>query len=165
MPLNDDPALLHRPIGFAVGINTAEDLDVDAARRRLPGLLRFARTFIAEVLEKEFHTPIAGFPIPARSRAAGLSVRLKRDAPGSEAAQRFVMSIVDICDLEIDRNETSGEDDEDEEADQDEILELVQRLLSRFADWLDVSRLPRLSAEAERARGELAAASAKLMAR
>lgn len=165
MPLNDDPALLHRPIGFAVSINTAEDLDVDAARRRLPGLLRFARTFIAEILEKEFDTPVAGFPTPARARAAGLSARLKRAGPGSEAAQRFVMSVVDICDLEIDRNETSGEEDEDEEAGLDEILELVQRLLGRFADWLDASRLPRLSAEAERARGEFAAASAKLRAR
>jgi hypothetical protein len=86
MPLNDDPALLRRPLGFAVRINRAENLDVDATRQRLPGLLKFARTFIAEILEKEFDTLIVGFPVPARARAAGLTARLKREDPNSLAA-------------------------------------------------------------------------------
>lgn len=73
------------------------------------------------------------------------------------------MSVVDICDFEIDREETSGEDDdEDEDAYFGEILNLIQRLLDRFNDWIDTERLPRLGAEADRARGEFAAASAKL---
>jgi hypothetical protein len=162
MPLQDDPALLRGPIGFAARINADKELDVDAARQRLPGLLMFARTFIGLVLEEEFDTPLAGFPMPARTRAAGLSSRLRHAAPASEAAQRFVMSVVDICDLEIDRTEMSGDEEEDEGADLDEILELVQRLLSRFAEWIDENRLPKLAKQAERARKEFAAASGKL---
>lgn len=94
MPLNDDPALLHRPIGFAVGINTAEDLDVDAARRRLPGLLRFARTFIAEVLD-----------------AQGEDLRAAHPAQGGEEEDRRVLwragrahqgpDLLDRVDLEV----------------------------------------------------------------
>ena len=162
MPLNDDPALLRRPLGFAVRVNRAENLDVDATRQRLPGLLKFARTFIAEILEKEFDTPIVGFPVPARARAAGLTARLKREDPNSLASLLLVMSIVDICDLEIDRNETSGDESDDEGAELEQILDVLQRLFDRFAAWIDAERLPRLSAEAERACVEFAAASAKL---
>lgn len=162
MPLKDDPAFLRRPVGFAVGINTAESLDVDEARQRLPGLLKFARTFAGELLEKEFDTPLTGFPVPARAKAAGLSTRLKRATPESVAARRLVMTVVDICDLEIDRNQTSGDEDEDEDDYFDAILGLIQRLLDRFAEWIDPGRLPRLAQEARRAREEFAAASAKL---
>lgn len=162
MPLNDDPALLRGPIGFAIGINNAEDLNVKEARQRLPGLLKFARTFAAELLEKEFGTPLTGFPIPARARAAALSARLKPDGPASIAARRLVMTIVDICDLEIDWDETSGDEDADEEAYLNEILALIERLLARFAIWIDGRRLPKLAPDAQRAREEFAAASAKL---
>lgn len=162
MPLNDDPEFLRRPLGFAVGINNAESLDVEEARQRLPGLLKFARTFAGELLEKEFDTQLTGFPDPARDKAAALSARLKRDGPEAVAAWLLVTTIVDICDLEIDRDETSGDEDQDEDGYFDDILKLIQRLLDRFADWLDPERLPQLAHEAQRACKEFAAASAKL---
>jgi hypothetical protein len=163
MPLKDDPALLRGPTGFAVRVNHAVALDVGDARRRLPGLLKFARTFIAVVLEAEFDTPIAGFPRPARERAAALSARLKRDQPASRRALRLAMCVVDVCDLEIDRHEMSGDDDDDDqEAYHDEILVMIQRLLDRFGDWIDAERLPQLASEARRARAEFAAACGRL---
>jgi hypothetical protein len=88
MPLSDDPEFLRRPIGFAVRVNKTEGLDVDEARKRLPGLLKFVRTFAGELF--------------------------------------------------------------------------VQRLLDRFAAWIDTERLPQLAQEARRASKEFAAASGKL---
>jgi hypothetical protein len=165
MALTDDPALLRRPLGFAERVNAAEEADLGDLRERLPGLLKFARTFVAEILEQEFDTPLAGFPIPARSRAAALSARLKRERAPAEA-QRLVMCIVDLCDLEIDRREMSGEDDEeDEDPYREHILDLLQRLLVRFAAWIDRARFPRLAAEAARTSQEFAAASDKLRER
>ncbi|MCP9491534.1 MAG: hypothetical protein MSC31_16915 [Solirubrobacteraceae bacterium MAG38_C4-C5] len=165
MALKDDPALLRRPLGFAGRVNAAEDADLDDLRERLPGLLKFARTFVAEILAQEFNTPLAGFPIPARARAAALGARLKRERASPEA-QRLVMSIVDLCDLEIDRREMSGEDDEeDDDAYREHILDLLQRLLDRFAAWIDRTRLPRLAAEATRTCQQFAAASDRLRER
>ena len=162
MPLSDDPALLRRPLGFAERVNAAADSELDDLRERIPGLMKFARTFVAEVLEQEFDTPLAGFPIPARARVAGLGARLKR-ARASPEAQRLVMSIVDLCDLEIDRGEMSGEDDEeDDEAYREHILDMLQRLLDRFEAWIDRSRFPRLAAEASRTCQQFAAASDRL---
>lgn len=165
MALRDDPALLRRPLGFAGRVNAAEDTDLDDLRERLPGLLKFARTFVAEILEQEFDTPLAGFPIPARDHAATLGARLKRER-ASAAAQRLVMSIVDLCDLDIARREMSGEDDEEDDyAYREHILDLLQRLLSRFDAWIDRTRLPMLAAEATRACQQFAAASDRLRKR
>jgi hypothetical protein len=163
MALTDDPAFLRRPLGFAIGINTDDDLDVSEGRRRLPGLLKFVRTFAGELLEKEFDTAIAGFPLPARDKVAALSTRLKRAGSASRPARRLMETIVDILDLEIDRDETyDGDDDEGEDEYLDEILILIDRLLERFEGWIDGERLPRLAGEAKRACREFAAASKKL---
>lgn len=165
MALTDDPALLRRPLGFAGRVNAAADADLDDLRDRLPGLLKFARTFVAEILEQEFDTPLAGFPIPARARTAALGARLRRERASAEA-QRLVMCIVDLCDLEIDRHEMSGEDDEEDEGPyRDHILDMLQRLLDRFAAWIDRTRLPKLAAEATRTCREFAAASDRLRGR
>ena len=165
MALSDDPALLRRPLGFAKRVNDANDADLDDLRERLPGLLKFARTFVAEILEQEFNTPLAGFPTPARARAAALSARLKRDGAPAEA-QLLVMSIVDLCDLEIDRREMSGEDDEeDDDAYLEHTIDLLQRLLNRFAAWVDRGRLPALAAEATQTCQQFAAASDRLSER
>lgn len=161
MPLRDDPALLRGPLRFAARISEDDEFDVDAARQRLPGLLKFARTFFGELLEKEFATTLTGFPVPARGRAAALTARLKRERDATVAGRRLVMTVIDLCDLEIDRNETSGDDDDDD-AYFDDILDLIQRLLDRFAEWVDPRRLPRLAGEAERAQCEFRAASEKL---
>jgi hypothetical protein len=152
VPLSDDPVVLRGPGGFARWINRQEDLDVEAARRRIPGLLTFARTFIGEIFEKEFATRISGFPYPARTKAAALSVRLRED----KQAQLLVMCVIDICDLEIDQ------EDEDEEAYLNAILELVERLLARFAEWVDESRLPLLHAEAVKVSEEFEMAAERL---
>jgi len=165
MPLTDDPAFLLRPLGFAIGINADDELDVLEGRQRLPGLLKFVRTFAGELLEKEFDTAIAGFPVPARDKVAALSARLKRAGPASRPARRLMETIVDIFDLEIDRDETyDGDDDDDGGEDEylDEILILIERLLVRFEGWVDHERLPKLAAEAKRACREFAAASKKL---
>jgi hypothetical protein len=162
MPLNDDPAFLLRPLGFALGINEADALDVAEARQRLPGLLKFVRTFAGELLEKEFETALTGFPVPARDKVAALSARLKRGGPESRPARRLMLTIVDICDLEIDRDETYADEENDEDDYLDEILTLIQRLLDRFDGWIDRGRLPRLADEAKRACQEFAAASRRL---
>jgi len=162
MSLNDDPALLLPAIGFAIGINRTEDLQVEDERQRLPGLLKFVRTFAGELLEKEFDTRLTGFPAPARGKVAALSARLKQDASDSRSARRLVMTIIDILDLEIDRDETYGDEDDDEDGFFDEILVLMQRLLDRFLAWIDPDRLPKLALEAQQACSEFAIASAKL---
>lgn len=165
MALTDDPALLRRPLGFAERVNAAEDADLDDLRERLPGLMKFVPTFVAQILEQEFDAPLAGFPMAARDRAAALGARLKRERASAEA-QRLVMAIVDLCDLEIDRREMSGEDDEeDNDAYREHILALLQRLLDRFAAWIEPTRLPRLAAEATRTCQQFAAASDRLRER
>jgi hypothetical protein len=98
VPLRDDPAILRGPLGFAIRVNrSTSDEELAAARKRIPGLLMFARTFAGQLLEEEFGVSLAGFPIPARTRAAALSARLKRE-PDAAAARRLVMAIVDLCD-------------------------------------------------------------------
>ena len=74
MPLADDISILHRPIGFAVGINREEEIDRKEQRERLPGLLRFVRTFAGQVLEQEFGTTIEGYPVAARTKTDNLRV-------------------------------------------------------------------------------------------
>jgi hypothetical protein len=160
--LSDDPEFLLRPLGFAIGINATENLDVPVERQRLPGLLKFSRTFAGELLEKEFNTSLAGFPTPAREKIAALSARLKRSGPKSQAARKLMSTIVDICDLEIDRDETYGDEDNDEDEYFDEILALIQRLLDRFEDWIDSDRLPKLATEAKKACLEFSRASERL---
>jgi hypothetical protein len=162
MPLNDDPEFLRRPLGFAVRLNEDEALDVKEARKRLPGLLKFVRTFAGELFEKEFDIYLTGFPIPAREKAAELSIRLKHEGADSTPARLLVTTITDIFDLEIDRHETSEGVYEDEEGYFDEILSLLQRLLDRFVAWVDEDRLPKLAHEAKRASKEFAAASGKI---
>lgn len=163
MPLKDDPRLLDGPIGFAVRINQEEAADVDAARKRIPGLMQFARTFIAELLEREFELRPTGFPNPTRERVAALTARHRAEGKQSSPAQRLLVVIIDICDFDIDREETSGEEDaEEEEKALDKTLDLIGRLLEKFDEWIDSERLPELGKETRRGVSEFAAASAKL---
>jgi hypothetical protein len=89
--VNDDPSLLDGPIGFAVNVCAADHSDIDALRQRLPGLLVFARTFYANILEVEFGVSLGGFPQPARDRAARLDADLKRREK-EPAARRLIMT-------------------------------------------------------------------------
>ncbi len=164
MALADDPKILRGPIKFAGNVNEAADLDVDAMQEKVPGLLQFAKTFIAQILEQEFEIKAGGYPIPTRERAAALTVRLK-DQPEEAATRSLIMAFVDICDFEIDLEETYGSEDQDEDDFHDEILELTERLLRRFAKWLDPNRFERLSETAEDGAVEFAVASAKLKSR
>lgn len=158
MALADDPALLDPPLGFAVNVTKAGGHDEAEALRRLPGLLQFARTFAAVLLEQAFDTPVAGFPLPARTIAADLATKL--DAGPNPTAALLVRAIVDVCDLMTDRDETYVDGDQD--ADLDKIVAVIQQLLDRFAGWVDAASLPRLAAEAQRARTEFDRAAAKL---
>lgn len=161
MPLNDDPKLLGGPLRFARKVNKGK-LDTDEAKEKLPGLLTFAKTFAAVLLDKEFDTSLGGFPTPARQKAAEVASRLHRDPDASEATVLLVTAVVDICDFEIDHEETYGDEDEDQDEYHDGILLWVGRLLDRFADWIEPGRLPELIQVAIEARDEFAAASAKL---
>src|SRR4051812_18029036 len=122
MSLKDDPHLLDGPIGFAVRINQEETPDVEAGRKRIPGLMQFAATFLSDLLEREFKIRPGGFPTVTRERVAALTTRLRHEGRGASAAQRLLLTIVDICDLEIDREETSGEEDEDDDKSLDRLL-------------------------------------------
>jgi hypothetical protein len=133
MPLADDPVILRRPIGFAVGVNRADESAKQ--RERLPGLLRFVRTFAAELLEKEFDTTIEGYPDAARDKTNDLRVRLRDRGAVSARARRLLTVLIDLMDLEIEHREASPESDPEELEDfHDAILTFVQRLLDRFAE-------------------------------
>lgn len=160
MPLNDDPKILQGPAKFARRTNQATKLDIDSTREKIPGLLQFSKTFIAEVLEQEFSIKAGGYPIPTRERAAALTVRLK--GKGDTESRSLILAFVDICDFEIDLEETYGSEDQGEDDFHDKVLDLIDRLLRRFAKWLDPDRFERLHPEAKTAASEFAAASAKL---
>jgi hypothetical protein len=165
MPLADDPAILHRPIGFAVGLNRKDEIDPAKQRERLPGLLRFVRTFAGELLEKEFGTTLEGYPDAARKKTHDLRVRL-RNNPGtaSEHAQPLLLVLIDLMDLEIAHHEASPEDDPEEQEDfHDAILTFIQRLLDRLVAYAaDADHLPNVAEEAERGSREFAKAAARL---
>jgi hypothetical protein len=152
VPLDDDADLLRRPIGFAVRVTNADPVDDDDLRRRLPGLLKAARTFYGNVLEREFGVALGGFPLPARREAVKLEASLRDQGEGADAARRMLFNLIDLCDLETTWSETSGEDDDDAEAEyHDAILDLITQLLGRFADWAaTTARLPKLTTEARR---------------
>jgi hypothetical protein len=160
MPLDDNPELLNGFARFARRINEMEQIG-DDDRSRIPGLLMIARTFVGKVLEAEFGTSLDGFPFAARERVAALSARL-RHRPDMAAGRRFTMTAVDLCDFEIDQSEMSGEDEEDEEAYYSEILDLISRLLDRFAEWTDQDRLPELSKASVEVRDSIGAAISSL---
>jgi hypothetical protein len=167
LPLADDPELLHRPIGFAVGITRwGDDLDVDKQRDRLVGLLRFVRTFASELLEKEFSTTIEGYPEAARKRTTELRANLRAKGESAAEARQLLSALIDLMELEIEHEEASPEDDpEEEEEFHDAILALIGRLLERFAAWADATkRLPELTAEGTRGL-ELWRRAAKLLTR
>ncbi|HYC82635.1 MAG TPA: hypothetical protein VEB65_12655 [Solirubrobacterales bacterium] len=160
MPLEDDPKLLENPTKFARRVNQAIDLDVDAMRKKIPGLLQFAKTFIGTVLEQEFGIKPGGYPISTRLRAAAQTARLKKDGTG--AARSLLMAVVDVCDFEIEEEETYGSEDRDEDEAWDEILELIDRLLVRFSGWLDPERFEQLSEAAADSTQEFSGACDKL---
>lgn len=58
MPLADDIEILWRPVGFAVRINRASEIDVATQRERLLRLLRSVPTLAGQLLDREFDTPI-----------------------------------------------------------------------------------------------------------
>ncbi len=117
MPLADDRAILRRPIGFAVGVNREEEIDPAEQRERLPGLLRFVRTFAGELLEKEFGTTIEGYPDAARRETHDLRVRLRDQRAASAPARALLTVLIDLMDVEIDHEEASPENDPEEQED------------------------------------------------
>lgn len=164
MPLADDPEILRRPIGFAVGLNRAEEIDPAQQRERLAGLLRFVNAFAGELLEKEFGTTIEGYPHAARDKTHDLRVRL-RDEDGASAPARALLTVlIDLMDLEIEQDEASPESDPEEQEDfRDAILTFIQRLLDRFAEYAaDTDHLPQVTQEAERGSREFAKAATRL---
>ncbi len=135
MPLADDPVLLRGPIGFAVDLNREEAIDPPEQRERLPGLLRFVRTFAGELLEKDFGTTIEGYPHAARGKTDDLRVRLRDQGVASAPARKLLTVLIDLMDAEIEHQETSPENDpEEQEEFHDAILTFIQRLLHRFAE-------------------------------
>jgi hypothetical protein len=164
MPLSDDPAILRRPIGFAVGLNQEAEIDSAKHRERLPGLLRFVRTFAGELLEKEFDTTIEGYPEAARSKTHDLRVRLRDQREKSGSARALLSVVIDLMDVEIEHQEASPESDPEEKEDfHDAILTFVQRLIDRFAVYAaDTDHLPSVAKEAERGSREFAKAAARL---
>lgn len=164
MPLADDPAILRRPIGFAVGLNQEEKIDPVKQRERLPGLLRFVRTFAGELLEKEFGTTIEGYPDAARHKTDDLRVRLREQDSASARARALLAVLVDLMDLEVEHDEASPENDPEEQEDfHDAILTFIQRLLDRFAQYAaDTGHLPNIAKEAERGSQEFAKAAARV---
>lgn len=164
MPLADDPAILRRPIGFAVGVNREEEIDPAKQRERLPGLLRFVRTFAGELLEKEFGTTIEGYPDAARRETHDLRVRLRDQEAASARARALLTVLIDLMDVEIDHEEASPENDPEEQEDfHDAILTFIQRLLERFAKYaVGTDHLPNVAKEAERGSREFAKAAARL---
>lgn len=164
MPLADDVAILRRPVGFAVDINRQSTIDVAAQRERLPGLLRFVRTFAGELLDKEFETPIAGYPASARKKTNDLRVRLRNEGKNSVPARALLSALIDLMDLEMEHQEAYPEDDPDEQEEfHDAILTFMQRLLDRFATWTNhMGHLPEVAKEAERGKQEFAAAAERL---
>jgi len=163
VPLADDPAILRRPIGFAVGVNREEEIDPDKHRERLPGLLRFVRTFAGELLEKEFGTRIAGYPEAARRKTHDTRVRLRDEGAASVRAPLLTV-LIDLMDVEIEHQEASPENDPEEQEDfHDAILTFIQRLLDRFAEYAaDTDHLPNVAKEADRGSREFAKAAARL---
>lgn len=164
MPLADDPAILSRPIGFTVGLNREEEIHLAKQRERLPGLLRFVRTFAGELLEKEFGMTIEGYPDAARGKTHDLRVRLRYQDAASERARQLLTVLIDLMDVEIDHREASPENDPEEQEDfHDAILTFIQRLLDRFAEYAaDSDHLPNVAKEAERGSREFAKAAERL---
>jgi hypothetical protein len=164
MPLADDPEILRRPIGFAVGLNGEKKIDPAKQRERLPGLLRFVRTFAGELLEKEFGTTIEGYPDAARGKTQHLRVRLRDQGTASAPARALLTVLIDLMDVEIEHDEASPENDpEEQEEFHDAILTFIQRLLDRFAAYAaDTDHLPKVAEEAERGSREFAKAAARL---
>jgi hypothetical protein len=164
MPLADDPEILRRPIGFAVGLNSEDVIDPGMQRERLPGLLRFVRTFAGQLLEKEFGTTIEGYPEPARGKTNDLRVRMRGQATASKHALPLLAILIDLMELEIDHQEASPESDPEELEDfHDAILTFIERLLERFATYAaHADHLPKVAAEAKRGTQEFAKAAARL---
>jgi hypothetical protein len=164
MPLADDVSILRRPIGFAVGINREEEIDRDKQRQRLPGLLRFVRTFAGQVLEQEFGTRIEGYPDQARAKTSDLRVSLRDLGAASAPARAFLTVLIDLMDLEADHDEASPENDPEEQEDfHDAILTFIERLLGRFAGYAEsAGRLPAVAEEARRGHREFAQAAERL---
>lgn len=164
MPLADDVSILRRPIGFAVGINREEEIDGDKQRERLPGLLRFVRTFVGQVLEQEFGTTIEGYPDAARAKTDDLRVRLREQGAKSAPARALLGVFVDLMDLEAEHNEASPENDPEEQQDfHDAILTFIERLLQRFAAYAEsTGRLPTVTEEARRGKREFAKTAERL---
>lgn len=164
MPLADEVSILRRPIGFAVGINRTEKIDRDKQRERLPGLLRFVRTFAGQVLEQEFGTTIEGYPDAARAKTNDLRVRLRSQGAESAPARALLSVFVDLMDLEAEHEEASPENDPKEQGDfHDAILTFIERLLQRFAVYAEsTGRLPSVAAETQRGNIEFAKAAKRL---
>jgi len=151
MPLADDIELLRRPIGFAVGINREETIEVAEQRVRLPGLLQFVRTFASEVLEKEFAMTIEGYPHAAVTKTRQLRATL-RARGATQTARQLLSALIDLMETEAEYEDASPEDDPDEQENvRDSILVLIGRLLERFAAWAkETGHLPELASEAQR---------------
>jgi hypothetical protein len=163
MPLADDPDLLRRPIGFAASLSRAGKIDVTIQRRRLPGLLRFLPTFAGELLEKEFNTKLAGYPVAAHARVSAVRLRLPTSGHGG-SARALLSVIIDLIELQMEHDAAYPEGDADEEeAFHDSILLFIERLLDRFATWADeTDHLPKLAAESRRGKAVFAEAAARL---
>lgn len=159
MALSDDPALLRTPRDLAERVESGE-LELDDVRRRIGNLLGFARTFYGTVLAEEFDTQIESFDSVARRKGAQLLVRLRRRSPRPKPALALLGNFVDMCDLAMDLEDFSGQsDDEDRLPD---VLQAIERLLDRFATWLD-SDFALLKPEARRVSDAFGRASAKLL--
>ncbi len=164
MPLADDVSILRRPIGFAVGINREVQIDRDKQRGRLPGLLRFVRTFAGLLLQQEFATTIEGYPAAARAKTDDLRVSLRDQGAQSAPARVLLAALVDLMDLEVEHEEASPENDPEEQEDfHDAILTFIERLLQRFAAYAEsTGRLPAVSDEARRGQREFAKTAERL---
>ena len=135
-----------------------------AQRERLPGLLRFVRTFAGQVLEQEFGTTIEGYPDAARARTSDLRVSLRDQGAESAPARALLSVLVDLMDLESEHAEASPENDpEEQENFHDAILTFIERLLKRFAVYAQsTGRLPKVTDEARRGLREFAKAAERL---
>jgi hypothetical protein len=153
--LADNIELLRRPVGFAVGVNREEKIDVAVQRERLVGLMHFIRTFASAVLDEEFGTPIEGYPDAALERIRRLRDEL-RAREGTQKARRLLSVLIDLIEAEADYEDASPDDDaEEQESLEDLMLVLMTRLLTRLAAWAEeTGRLPLIAAEAKRGADE-----------